>query len=491
MTSAESPARAGDLLDSRRAGPVALRGGALRAAGYALGILLSLVAVPLLVRHLGTAGYGRYVTVVALMMIVAGVTEGGLNAIALRAYASAGGGERARLMRDALGARLALTTAGAVAAIGFAAVAGYGSKLVLGTALAAVALVLQAVSSLLGVSLQVELRFGWVAAAELLQQFVSVVAIVVLVLVGAGIVPLLAAAIPASAASLLLTLALVRGRMPLRPAFELGVLWPLLRESVPWAAAVALNVVYFRLALVIMSVSATAIETGYFALSYRIIEVLIGIPAVAVSAAYPILLRSAREDRERFVRAAGRMFELALVGGVLMVICIEVGARFAVHVLAGHHADPAVAVLRIQGPAVAATFVSVACAFPLLTIGHYRRVLLVNLVAIVIVASATVPLADALGARGAAISALSAELVLGALSAAMLARSGARLPLGSVPLIVLAGAAATALGLVLPIGPILGALAACGAYAVLLRLFGRFPPEARELLVARARPLMR
>ena len=169
MTSAESPARAGDLLASRRAGPVALRGGALRAAGYALGILLSLVAVPLLVRHLGTAGYGRYVTVVALMMIVAGVTEGGLNAIALRAYASAGGGERARLMRDALGARLALTTAGAVAAIGFAAVAGYGSKLVLGTALAAVALVLQAVSSLLGVSLQVELRFGWVAAAELLQ----------------------------------------------------------------------------------------------------------------------------------------------------------------------------------------------------------------------------------------------------------------------------------------------------------------------------------
>jgi O-antigen/teichoic acid export membrane protein len=491
MTSVESPAPAGDLLDSPGAGPAALRGGALRANGYALGILLSLIAVPLLVRHLGTTGYGRYVTVMALMMIVAGATEGGLNAIALRAYTTSTGSERERLMRDALGARLALTSTGAAAAVAFAVLAGYGAELVLGTALAGIGIVLQMVSSLLGVSLQADLRFGWVTAAELLQQFVNVALIVVLVLAGAGVVPLLAALIPAAGASLLLTLALVHRRMPLRPAFELRALWPLLRESLPWAAAVALNVVYFRLVLVIMSVVASATETGYFALSYRIIEVLIGIPAVAASAAYPILMRSAHSDRERFARTAGRMFELALVVGIWMVVCIEVGAPFAIHVLAGHQGDPAITVLRIQAPAVAATFVSVACAFPLLTTGHYRRVLLANLAAIIVVAATTVPLSDALGARGAAIAALAAELTLGTLMAAILMRSGARLPLGTAPLIVLAGVVGAAIGLVLPIGPVLGAIVASLAYAAVLRLLGRFPAEARELILARARPVPR
>jgi O-antigen/teichoic acid export membrane protein len=468
---------------------MALRGGTLRAGGYALGILLSLIAVPLLVHHLGTVAYGRYVTVFALMLIVGGVTEGGLNAIALREYATSSGEQRTRLMRGALGARLALTSVGAAAAVGFAAVAGYGPKLVLGTALAALGLVLQMVASMFGVALQVDLRFGWVAAADLLQQFVNVVAIVALVLAGAGIVPLLAAAIPASAASLLLTLTLVRRRMPLRPAFDLAAWWPLLRQSAPWAVAVALNVVYFRLALVIMSVAAPAIDTGYFALSYRIIEVLIGIPGVAVSAAYPILMRSAHVDRKRFERTARRMFELALIAGVWMVVCVEVGAPFAIRVLAGDHANPAIAVLRIQAPAVAATFVSVACAFPLLTLGHYRRLLLANLAAILVVAVATVPLADALGARGAAISALAAELTLCTLSLATLIRSGTRLPLGTVPLIAAAGVVAVVVGLALPIGPVLGTLVATGVYAVALRLLGRFPPEARELIVARAWPL--
>ena len=41
---------------------------------------------------------------------------------------------------------------------------------------------------------------------------------------------------------------------------------------------------------------------------------------------------------------------------------MEVGAGFAIHVLAADKADPAILVLRIQGAAVLATFVAVACA---------------------------------------------------------------------------------------------------------------------------------
>jgi O-antigen/teichoic acid export membrane protein len=474
----------GDVLDTRQAGPRALRGGAFRTGGYALGIALSLAVVPLLIRHLGVPGYGRYLTIVSLTTIVGALTEGGLNAIALREYTTTTGAQRLSLMRDALGVRLVLTTFGVLVAVGFAALAGYGQRLVLGTALAGVGLELQLVQSLLGVSLQAELRFGWVTSADLLRQVVNVALLIALIVAGAGIVALLAVAIPASAASLLLTAALVRGRMPLRPAFAVKSWWPLLHDSVPWAAVSALNVVYFRLALVLMSLIATATQTGYFATSFRIIEVLIGIPLVTVGAAYPILTRTVRADRDRFAYAAARMFELALVVGTWMAVCVEVGAPFAIHVLAGHSANPAIAVLRIQAPALIATFVAVACGFPLLTLRRYRDALLANGVALAMSATLTLTLAGPLGARGAAVAAVSAEFMLAILASALLARAAphVRLPLVAVAVAAVAGGAATAIGLLLPIPSAIATVVAGAAFFAALRLLGRYPPEIGELL---------
>lgn len=483
-----SGASEGDLLGTRQAGPAALRGSVLRTGAYVLGILLSLISAPLLVRHLGVATFGRYVSVLSLVTIVAGFTEGGLNSVVLREFATLGGERRDAMMRSAIGMRIVLTLAGVGIVTAFAAVAGYGSTLVLGTLLAGVGLVLQLLQSLLAVTLQAELRFGWASVAELVRQLVNVALIVGLVLAGAGVLPLLAVAIPASAVSLAMTVPLVVAHLSLRPAFHPGRLWRLLRESAPWAVISAVNVVYFRVSIVLMSVVAGAVETGYFATSFRITEVLVGIPALVIGAAFPILARAHRDDRDRFEYASGRIFELSLLAGTWLVLCLEVGAGFAIHVLAAHKADPAIGVLRIQGAAVLATFVAVACGYPLLTLRRYRLVLVSNLLALAISATLTLALAPSLGARGAAIAALVAECGLAVSQAAMLRRvaPSVPLPLATIAVAGLAGGAAVASGLVLPVHPLIGVLVASIVYFGALRLLGRFPPEVREVLSARA-----
>src|SRR5690606_24815147 len=129
----------------------------------------------------------------------------------------------------------------------------------------------------------------------------------------------------------------------------------------PYTAAVALNVVYFRVTILVMSLEASRLETGYFATSFRVVEVLLGIPALVIGAAYPILARAERDDAERFRYAMRRILELALLLGVWMAVCCVVGAQAAIDVLAGDEAQPAVAVLRVQGLTLAATGVGVAC----------------------------------------------------------------------------------------------------------------------------------
>src|SRR5258705_489041 len=81
---------------------------------------------------------------------------------------------------------------------------------------------------LLSAPLQAKLGFGWASAAELVRQAVNVALLVGLVLAGAGVLPLLAVAIPASAVSLAFTIPLVRRQVSFEPSFHLGRLWRLL-----------------------------------------------------------------------------------------------------------------------------------------------------------------------------------------------------------------------------------------------------------------------
>ncbi|MHB8243039.1 MAG: oligosaccharide flippase family protein [Solirubrobacteraceae bacterium] len=474
----------GDLLDTQEAGGAALRGSVLRTGSYVLGILLSLVSARVLIEHLGVSSFGRYTTVVALVTIVAGFTEGGLNSIVLREFATLGEERRRDMMASAIGIRLVLTLVGVALAVAFAAAAGYGATMVAGTALAGVGLVLQLLQSTLSTALQAQLRFGWVSAVEMLRQVVNVGLLVTLALAGAHLLPLLAVAIPASAVSLAFTIPLVVRDTSLRPSFHAERWWRLLRETVPWAVIAAVSIVYFRLALVLMSLTSSSKQTGYFATSFRITEVLVAIPVLVISAAFPILARAERDDAARFNLASARIFELALFAGTWLVLCLEVGATFAIHVIAANKADPSIAVLRIQGPALIASFVAVACGYPLLMRRRYREVLYANLLALAISGVLTLSLAPSMGARGAALAALIAEIGLAISQAALLARDvpGVRLRLSTLAVVALAGGLAVAVGLALPVHPLIGVVVASAVYFGVLRILGRFPPEVREVL---------
>src|SRR5688572_5733180 len=77
-----------DPLATERAGPAAIRGAALRVVGYAVALGLSVLSAALLFRHLGVVDGGRYVTVLSLVALVGGLTEGGLTAIGVRELAT-------------------------------------------------------------------------------------------------------------------------------------------------------------------------------------------------------------------------------------------------------------------------------------------------------------------------------------------------------------------------------------------------------------------
>lgn len=403
-----------DVLDTPEAGPAAIRGGTLRAAGYILGIALTVASTPLLIRHLGVVDYGRYVTVVSLIFIVGGVTEAGLTNIGVREFAERDERGRRRVVGDLLGLRLVLTLAGVLIATGFALIAGYDDAQVVGCLLAGAGLGLAVAQASYVVPLSTRLRLGWVTAAEVLRQVVTVLGIVVLVVAGAALLPFFAVAIVAAFAALALTVWLVRDDISLRPTFDWREWWLLVRDALPYAAATALGIVYFRITVVLMSLISTDQQVGYFSASFRIIEVLAGIPWLLATSVFPILVRAARDDRQRLRYALQRLVEVAFIIGLWVAIALALAAPFAIEVIAGPKFDPSIDVLRIQAATLLWSFLMATLGFVLLSLRRHKELLLANLFALLLAVGLTLALAPDHGAAGAAVATLAAEFGLAA-----------------------------------------------------------------------------
>jgi O-antigen/teichoic acid export membrane protein len=473
------------LVETRAAGAAAIRGSVLQSGAYVLTFLLSLISAPLLFHHLGPTGFGRYTTVVSLVTVIGGLTDAGMVNIALREWTTRGGEDRRSTMRLLLGMRLELGIGGVVLGTAYALLAGFGNTLVIGTILAGTGMLLQILADVLAVAMQGELRFGWPAVITISRQVVAVALIVVLVLAGAGLMPFLAVTIPASLVTLALTACVVRGRMPLRPSLRGPERWSLLRDTLPYAAAIAINTVYFQVTILVMHQIASPAQTGYFALSFRVIQVLIGIPSLAIGAAFPILAHSAQTDSRRFADASARILELAAIAGVPMVVAVVLGAPFIIHVLGGNAGAPATPVLQIQAFALLATFTATASGFPLLSLRRNTALLVGNsaaLAANVVLSLVLVPIDHA---RGAAISAVAAESCLAIGQLVFLLRSTPmRLRSSTIVVALGAGALGGAASFV-PVFSLVRALVGVVVYVAVLTVFGRLPPEIGHLWAGR------
>jgi O-antigen/teichoic acid export membrane protein len=412
-----------DILDTPHAGPAAIRGGVLRVAGYGAGVLLSVLSAALLFRHLGVEDGGRYVTVMSLTLIAGGLVDFGLTGIGVRELAVLEGAERGRLMRNLTGLRIALSLVGVLGAVAFAAIVGYPQVMVVGTLLTGLAYVAVAAQGTIVAVLTVELRLALVTALEFLRQVVFVAAVVALVLAGAGLLPFFAASIPAALVVLGCTVAAVHGRLPVRPAFDRPRWAKLLLDILPFAAATALSAVYFRVSIVLLSLVSSAEQTGFFGASFRVVETLLAIPNLILSAAFPIFARAARDDRARLGYAVERAFEASIVAGGWIALMLVVGAPLIIEVIAGPYFAPAGDVLRIQAAALLVMFAGAPFGYALLSIRRHRELLVINGAALASNLVLVSVFASTNGAKGAAAATLFAELLLTVSAALLVARA--------------------------------------------------------------------
>lgn len=469
-----------DVLHTSEAGPKVIRGGALRFGGYAAGVLLGAVASVFLLRHLGVVEFGHYVTVMSLIAIVSGVTDAGLTVVGSRELAiRPAGPQRERLVANILAVRLLLTPVGVLLAAVFAIAVGYDERLVYGTLLAGAGIVLVNAQASMTLPLPVELKNGRVTIAELVKQAVTVFGIVALSLAGATLLPFFAVQILVGVVVLAITPLLLGRRGLIRPRVDRHELGPLIRQALPIAAAFVLGILYFRVLVIMTSLLSSERETGLFATSFRILELLVGIPLLLAGVVLPVAAAAASTDPRRFLYVMQRVTEAALLGAAGLAVVVAIGAEPVIVILGGEEYRAAGPILSIQAFALIGIFVSQAFTVGLLAARLQKEIAIASalgLASIFAFGLVLIPLFDAAGAAAAGVA---ADALLAALTLIALRRTaaGRDLRFGFVPRVAAAALAASALALVPGVPALALAAMAALVFVGVAYLLGAVPRE--------------
>jgi O-antigen/teichoic acid export membrane protein len=486
-----TPEAGADVLSGPDIAGRVVRGGALRAIGFGVVNVLGVASSVVLLRHLGVSDFGRYGTVIALVAIASGLADAGLNMTGSRELSLLPRGpQRRHLLGALLGARLLLLTAAAVAAVLFALAAGYDSEMVAGTALAGGGAALIGAQSTLTLPLSVELRNGLLTLSEILKQVILVVGVIALAAAGAALVPFFAVQVAVGIGALLAVPFLVARSELAWPSVSREDLRRLAIVALPVALASIVTAFYVRILIVLASLITSEYETGLFVTSARIVEMLGGIALLVVGVILPVATVAARDDRGRLRYVLAHTTKTALLGGGLLALTVVVAARPIVVLLGGEEFAPAAPVLRLQAPVVLTIFLVYSWTAFLIADGHRRALVRCMLIGLAVLFVSGVPLIAALDAKGAALAALAADLVLTAVMLGAVRRVGD----GSVGVetgFLIRYAATLAVGggvalAVLAVAPaVVAATAAAAAFAVAALSLRLVPSELMALIPGR------
>jgi O-antigen/teichoic acid export membrane protein len=480
LNSSESDLEAGSPVTSD-AGELAIRGGAIRVVGYALGVVVSLGTATILVRYLGVPNFGRFVTVTSLIALIGGVTEAGIYVYGIREFGAREEPDRRDVMASLLATRLTLTLVGIGLAVSFALGVGYSDVLVLGTLVAGAGLLVQVVADVLSISLQAQLRLGRLTIVDLTRRLLALLLVGSLALLGVSLLPLLAVSAVSGAMALALLAWMVRSSIRIRLSFNWRTWRDLFAETSVYAVAMSIGAIYFYVTVLVMSLIASANQTGLFATSFRVIQVALGIPVLLLTAIFPLMSRERSANDPGAGEIVGKVFTVAVICGVWMSLTMALGASFIIGVIAGGKGPGAIPVLQIQAAVLTASFISISSALGLVSLRRYRTMIIAFSSALGVNVVLGLLLIPTLGARGGALADVITEALIAIGLTAVLMRAVPRHQIRAsvVPPVLLAAGLSATVWLV-PIGSVARVVVATIIYFGVLLLMGAIPGEVTE-----------
>lgn len=260
----------------------------IQVTGKAITIAVALVGFGLVTRYLGQTGYGYFSTVYAFLTIFGILVDLGLQMTTTQLISDPKENE-SEILSNALTLRLVASIIFLGAAPFLVIFFPYPPIVKLGVVIAALGFVFSSLTSTLTSLFQKHLVMGKTVVADVLAKLIFLTAIFLVIYFKLGLLGIIGATVLDSAIIFLTLIYFARKQVLIKPSFNWIIWKKILIKTWPIALTIALNLIYFKGDILIMSLFRPQAEVGLYGAPYRILEVLINIAYLFLGLLLPLM----------------------------------------------------------------------------------------------------------------------------------------------------------------------------------------------------------
>ena len=308
--------------------------------GKTVSVIIGLFAFGLIARNLGQVGYGYFTTVYVFLTIFGVLVDLGLQMTTTKLISDPSNSET-KILNNILTIRLFSS----IIFLGLACVLvfffPYPTIIKFGVIAASFGFIFVQLNNILTSLFQKYLVIYKIVIADLVAKFFYLGLLLLAIYWQTGLMGIIAATVLDSLITLTILIFFCRRYVKLRLDFDFTIWKKILNDTWPIALTIALNLIYFKGDLVIMSLMRSQAEVGLYGAPYKVLEVLIGIIYLFLGLVLPIMSAAVaikNFDKLKKVIQAGFDFLILLsipllVGGLFLgqkIMVFMAGQDFAI-----------------------------------------------------------------------------------------------------------------------------------------------------------------
>lgn len=310
----------------------------VQVAGKIVVTLVAAVSVVILTRYLGATDYGKFNLAIAYLSLFSIFADVGLFTIVVREISKTPE-KTEEILGNVMTLRLVLALVVILLGILISLFLPYPPDVQLAIVIVGASILFGLVNSSMVTVFQARLRMDYSVISDTAGRVVAFLAVVVIAWLNLGFYAIVSTAAIGAFATLVITYYFARKLVRIRFLWDYQVHKKLLLTAVPLGLAVAINQIYFRADIFLLSLFRPYSEVGVYALAGKLLEILISFAGFFQNSVFPLISKYVADADQRLEGTIQTSFDVLLaagvpiaVGGILLaspIIRLAGGSQFA------------------------------------------------------------------------------------------------------------------------------------------------------------------
>lgn len=317
---------------------------------------IGLVVIGLLTRSLGPAGYGYYNLIFAYLFIFSSIADLGLYTILVREISKTDAAGETPIASKIFTLRLGFAVLILILADLLVFAFPYPFLVKLGVLIASLFSLFSSLTQVLTGIFQKYLRLYFVSLADIISRVSQLALLLVLVYLKAGLLLFVGAAVFSEIIHFLLVFLFSKPLIRIRISVDFKYWGEILKTALPVAASLVFVLIYFKLDTVLLSLMKPAYDVGVYSVAYKILEVVIFLPAIYIGLVMPLLSKHAFGNRAEFIKTFRKAFNMLSIFALPLAAYLFVLSDPIVRIIGGSGFIQSGPVLKILSIAILLIF---------------------------------------------------------------------------------------------------------------------------------------